>query len=606
MRGLALARYSYASCFLVCVVRAHVVEPRIHNGFRLAVEERPQTVALFLYKKFMCGGTLTDGRWVVTAAHCCAEHPAASISVGVYFQNVQDYDFKPETDSCQQVVDVHKVEVHPDYQHGEGYDNDIAVLQLAEAPRCTAKITMPLLADPSMNFTGATAIVAGWGLLEFGGDLAEELQAADVVIDSDDDCERAHGGDEFIAENMLCAIGDEGSDACQGDSGGPLFVDGATADAPPTLAGIVSWGRACGNSNFPGVYTEVASFRKWLAGAMVIEPPASPPHLPAPSLPANTPSPPPPPADPPPTLPPTPPPPMIVAICSALDLKWGGSWSTNKEGAGSVLELVVYDGGYATVTSLERWSPAHGTFSADGNELALDFGSGFGGLIRLSIDPGAATIMLSSGVTWYRLSAPTCPPAAPPAAPSPPSPFSVALPLPPPSPRPLAPPSSRPLAPASSGSSGLEWWFIVLFSAASLALVVTGVCFVRARCRQKKVMHKPARSAVWPGVRVVVRARSQPKCEASPRVSRSHSRAEAVDGCIFVGNGVGNGNGRTSRKAHEQQIAPWSVRSVSSGIAVDDVEWSGCSSDVEVSKRCHLPPIPQGTAASSVPRASAC
>lgn len=65
------------------------------------------------------------------------------------------------------------------------------------------------------------------------------------------------GGDYEVTETMICA-GEKGKDSCQGDSGGPLASNG-------TLVGIVSWGLGCAREGYPGVYTNVAYFKDWLA-----------------------------------------------------------------------------------------------------------------------------------------------------------------------------------------------------------------------------------------------------------------------------------------------------------------------------------------------------
>lgn len=57
---------------------------------------------------------------------------------------------------------------------------------------------------------------------------------------------------------MFCAgVSDGGKDACQGDSGGPLTTSGIQK-------GIISWGVRCANSEFPGIYTNIAQFRTWI------------------------------------------------------------------------------------------------------------------------------------------------------------------------------------------------------------------------------------------------------------------------------------------------------------------------------------------------------
>ena len=72
-----------------------------------------------------------------------------------------------------------------------------------------------------------------------------------------DVCNSAYLGS--LPEGQICAayFGKGGIDSCSGDSGGPIAISGR-------LAGIVSYGLSCGTPFYPGVYSEIAYYRKWI------------------------------------------------------------------------------------------------------------------------------------------------------------------------------------------------------------------------------------------------------------------------------------------------------------------------------------------------------
>uniref|UniRef100_A0A3Q4I4U6 trypsin n=1 Tax=Neolamprologus brichardi TaxID=32507 RepID=A0A3Q4I4U6_NEOBR len=80
-------------------------------------------------------------------------------------------------------------------------------------------------------------------------------------------CKKRYGN--RFTSRMLCA----GSlskhhrvDSCQGDSGGPLVCQGQRGHW--VLTGVISWGHGCGNPSFPGVYTRVSRFLRWINKAI--------------------------------------------------------------------------------------------------------------------------------------------------------------------------------------------------------------------------------------------------------------------------------------------------------------------------------------------------
>ena len=110
-------------------------------------------------------------------------------------------------------------------------------------------------------------MVSGWGALEFMGiDSEERLQAVNLPIVSQEECQQAYPGD--ITAGMICAgLPEGGRDSCQGDSGGPLVVRGLS-DRHWQLAGVVSWGAGCAEAGRYGVYARVSKYLDWITATV--------------------------------------------------------------------------------------------------------------------------------------------------------------------------------------------------------------------------------------------------------------------------------------------------------------------------------------------------
>lgn len=152
------------------------------------------------------------------------------------------------------------------YQHPEynriSLRNDVSVLKLKEM------ISLSMWAQP-INLAinepeeGQSLFVTGWGTLKEGGSSPSILMGVQVDSISRSNCDEAYKSQNEITIEMICAgrLNIGGKDACQGDSGGPLIekVDGNTFQV-----GVVSWGIGCAQSEFPGVYANVANLRQWI------------------------------------------------------------------------------------------------------------------------------------------------------------------------------------------------------------------------------------------------------------------------------------------------------------------------------------------------------
>jgi len=227
---------------------------RIVGGSVVERNELPYQISLQYYGSHICGGTVLNENYIVTAGHCAEVGSASTFSIVAGDHSLQNVDGTEQTRAVSRVI------IHEEYDSWT-IENDIALLKLTTPLTLNAAVQSLPLAPEGHDATG-NGIVSGWGTLTSGGSLPDLLHKVAVPIVSDKECEEAYGSGE-IAASMICAGLDEGGkDSCQGDSGGPLVCSDVGASY---LCGIVSWGYGCAVAGYPGVYTEVAYFSQWVA-----------------------------------------------------------------------------------------------------------------------------------------------------------------------------------------------------------------------------------------------------------------------------------------------------------------------------------------------------
>ncbi|XP_010358376.2 coagulation factor VII isoform X2 [Rhinopithecus roxellana] len=244
---------------------------RIVGGTVCPKGECPWQVLLLVNGAQLCGGTLINTLWVVSAAHCFDKIKSWRNLTAV----LGEHDLS-EHEGDEQSRRVAQVIIPSTYVPGTT-NHDIALLRL-QRPVVLTDHVVPLCL-PERTFSERTlafvrfSLVSGWGQLLDRGATALELMALSVPRLMTQDClqqSRKVDASPNITEYMFCAGYSDGSkDSCKGDSGGPHAT---RYRGTWYLTGVVSWGQGCAAVGHFGVYTRVSQYIEWLQKLMRSEP----------------------------------------------------------------------------------------------------------------------------------------------------------------------------------------------------------------------------------------------------------------------------------------------------------------------------------------------
>ncbi|XP_059053394.1 CLIP domain-containing serine protease HP8-like [Achroia grisella] len=259
---------------------------RVLGGKRTNLFEMPWMV-LIAYdsargRKLSCGGTLISERYVLTAAHCVSflgkKLKLSGVVLGEHDvrsdPDCEIIDDKPNCAANVRNVGIEEVKAHPGYSPQSLFD-DIAIVRLSEPADFNLDSMKPICLPftkklRDKNLVGLGATVAGWGATEDGLQ-SPVLLNVELPVLKNQICINAYNGTLRIYDSQICAGGVPDEDSCAGDSGGPLTYPFVLEKlgARNVQIGIVSYGpKRCGMGGYPGIYTRVSNYLKWILDNM--------------------------------------------------------------------------------------------------------------------------------------------------------------------------------------------------------------------------------------------------------------------------------------------------------------------------------------------------
>lgn len=230
----------------VLAVGLPVPASAVIGGYVAGADQFPWTVSVQKDDAHACGGSIYNGRTVITSAMCVRGMAPGQLAVR-YGSLTQGFGGT--------VVGVEKIVLHPRYDDTTR-DNDIAVLHTASnitfGPNARPVCLPEQGNDPA---EGATAQVSGWGATYEAGPTPSQLMAVDLPIVA-----RAKGRGQYgaaaVTDNMIATgIDAGGKSPGPGDEGGPLVIRDGNDKA--TLVGVYSWAGGSARPDHAAIFTRV-------------------------------------------------------------------------------------------------------------------------------------------------------------------------------------------------------------------------------------------------------------------------------------------------------------------------------------------------------------
>ncbi|GJQ80492.1 hypothetical protein Trydic_g12386 [Trypoxylus dichotomus] len=194
----------------------------------------------------ICGGTILNNLWILTAAHCVDKRTASNL-IAVVGTNI--LGLVSTARRAKRIV------LHPLYRNTSNRPNDIAMIRLVSALTYSSTVA-PVKLDTEYHQSITDVTVIGWGSKRMDGPMSNRLRQLSTQTMTTAACTPYW---PMVTTKQICTFAVRGKSFCDGDSGGPV-IDASTK----MQLGIMSFNYRFACGVLPDINTRVSEYTLWI------------------------------------------------------------------------------------------------------------------------------------------------------------------------------------------------------------------------------------------------------------------------------------------------------------------------------------------------------